>query len=295
MLKKSSDKKTRLGVKCGDCLHYDKCKHPNHEDVCVKLGVREKANAPDCFHPDFYKLNVTKSPDLLQDLAKLLSNFRPSQLRVLGFTLTRGSRIIEKYDLKFGQPVYFSLGGDYLAHYFKGVVVGCTDEHVIVSAKLKKCDTNTVGQFQRSTLLTRKQWKVKRDELMKAGKVTMSDEDKRKYKKLPIAELMDEKGRIPYVAPEEFDYEPPTVDTDPEWFERFQEKGKKKGKKGKDRGYIPITNIEDIPVRSKKKQNFDFDGEKFLADYRKKEKQQHSQKGEVKKSKRGRPKKSVKK
>lgn len=263
MLKKSSDKKIRLGVKCGDCIHYDKVKSGIHSDVCVKLGVREKANAPDCFNPDFYKLNVTKSPDVIEDLAKALRHFRPSQLRILAFTLTRGSKMIEKHGLKFGQPVYFSLGHDYLSHYFKGFVVGATDEHVIVSSKLKKCKTNTVGQFYRATLLTRTEWKVRRKNLLASGKIIMTDEDKQFHKKLPLAELLDEKGRVEVKIPEDLDYEPPTLDTaKPEWFERSQKQKKKKGKKDYERGYIPITNIEDIPVR-KKRNSFTFDSSKM--------------------------------
>lgn len=258
MLKKSSDKKIRLGIKCGDCLHYDKVCSPIHTDVCVNIGVREKANAPDCFNPDFYKLNVTKHPDVIQKIAEAISVLRPSQMRVLAFTLTRGSRALERHGVTFGQVVYFSLGADFLSHYFKGYVIGATDEHIIVSSQLKKSKKNTVGQFHKSTILFKDAWRKKKDALKEAGRIFMTDADKRMHMKLPLAELMDSKGRVPVKIPVDFDYEPPTLDKPPrEMFESSQKREKNKKK----RGLIPITNIEDIPVKRKKvRESFYFDG-----------------------------------
>lgn len=252
MIKKEKDKKVRLGIRCGDCVHYDKVK--KFDDVCVKQGVREKANAPDCFSPDVYRLNSTKNPDVFSELAAVLKKLRPSQKRILAFTLTKSSTTMERHGFYFGQTVYFSLGADYLSHYFKGYVIGADAESVIVSSKLKNCDSNTVGYFLPDTLLTRKKFKTKKKELTKANRLIMKDIEKAVMKSLPLAELIDDKGRWkdwkPEASEDDFDYEPPTLDTaPPEWFDKSQRKTNKSKKR---QGYIPITNIEDIPSRSKK-------------------------------------------
>lgn len=253
-----SDKKVRLGMKCGDCMHY--VKTPKFEKVCCELGVRDKANAPDCYSPDFYKLN-TKDKDKVSKIGYLIKDLKPSQLRILAFTLARTSKLIHEHNLKFGQTVYFSLGGEYLSHYFKGFVTGANDDFIVVSATLNKSKTVTTGQFYRSSLLTKDEFKKKKRELAEKNRLVMSPEEKSKYKNLPIAELIDKHGKVPFNAKkDDFEYEPPTLDSAPqEWFDRSQEKNRKKRKKSK--GYIPITRIEDIP-KKKSKDFFSFDASK---------------------------------
>lgn len=256
---KTTTRKVRLGMKCGDCLHYTKM--AKFEDVCCKLGVKKKANAPDCFHPDFHKLNSHKEPEKVVEISKVVSSLRPSQLRVLAFTLTKTANTLKNYGFYFGQRVYFSLGRDYLSHYFKGYVIGVNSETdtIVVSARLNKNNHSTIGQFLPTSLYDRVSFKKKKRALAKAGRLVMPDTDKLYLSKLPIGELIGPDGSLPAFEEQnfEFDYEPPTLDCAPkEWFDKSQKKGKKKAKKIK--SYRPITDLRDIPVKRKNK-NYDFD------------------------------------
>lgn len=273
MLKKEADKKVRLGVRCGDCVHYDHVKKHEFGDVCVKLGIREKANAPDCFSPNVYKLNSGKSPDVFGELSSVLKKLRPSQLRILAFTLTRGSTMMERHGFTFGQTVYFSLGHDYLSHYFKGYVIGGDSESVIIASKLKNCPENTIGYFLPDSLLTRKEFSKKKKSLVKKNRIVMTDADKGRVRSLPLAEMLDSKGRWKDWKPEDdndIGYEPPTLETaPPEWFDKVQ---RKTSKSKKNTGYIPMTSLADIPQRRKHdkptlinggNKNFEFDSETY--------------------------------
>ena len=245
---KSTTRKLRIGMKCGDCLHYTKIS--KFEDVCCKLGVSKKTNAPDCFHPDYYRLSSNKTPEKVNDIAKVVSSLRPAQLRILAFTLTKTANHLKNFGFYFGQRVYFTLGRDYLSHYFKGYVIGVNTENntLIVTARLNKDNHSTVGQFIADSLYSSKDFKKKKKSLMDKGRLVMPNTDKKYLSKLPIGELIGADGSLPKFEEKktDFDYEPPTLDCAPkEWFDKSQKKEKRKSKKVK--SFKPITRLEDIP------------------------------------------------
>lgn len=228
---KTTSRKVRLGVKCGDCLHYTRA--AKFEDVCCKLGISKRNNAPDCFHPDYYKLNSCKEPEKTKEVAKVVGSLRPSQLRVLAYTLTKNANHLKPLGFSFGQTVYFSLGRDYLSHYFKGYIIGFNTEtkHIILSARLNKDDHSTVAQFLPSSLYSRTEFKKIRKDLIKRNRVIMPNEDKKYLSKLPVGELIKKDGSLPPFEKMDFNinYEPPTLDSaPPEWLEKESKRKKKK-------------------------------------------------------------------
>lgn len=255
MLKKEGKNRVSLSLKCGDCLHYKQV--AKFETVCALQGIHEKASAPDCFSPDIYKMVDKTHPEILFELGKLVKDFGPSKLRILAYTFKTAS-IIAKHGYQFGQPVYFSLGEDYLTHYFMGYVVGATSEHVYVAARLNKCKTNTMAMFLPSALLSKPEFKKKAIELQIAKRITLPKLKHNKDKCYPAPEYLNSKGMLPDFKSEKFDYEPPTIDTaPPEWLDAQNKKTEKdrnkKGPKARQK-LIKMVDVEKVKKKKSKPQ-----------------------------------------
>lgn len=233
MLKKDSFNKVSLGMSCADCVHFQ-TGPAKFEKVCAEIGVDARSRAPDCYNPDVFKLKDIDDPEMLKDLGNLIRKFSPKQVRIMSFLLARQGGSLAKVKLKFGQPVYFSLGADYLSHYFKGYVVSASEEHVYVVSKLKKAKDNTSLTLLRTSVLTRSEYKTLESSLLEEGKVFMSDAERKKLAKLPLAELIDKKGRVPHVEQFKIDYEPPTLANAPaDWLNIYEAASESKRKKKK--------------------------------------------------------------
>ncbi len=236
MLKKDTYNKVSLGMTCADCVHFE-TGPAKFEKVCAEVGVDSRSRAPDCYTPDIFKLKDLENPELLKDLGNLIRKFSPKQSRILAFLLARQGNQLAKAKLKFGQPVYFSLGADYVSHYFKGFVLSSSEEHVYVVSKLKKAKDNTSLTLLRVSVLTKAEYKVAETKMLDEGRIFMNDKEKAACRKLPIAELLDKKGRVPHVEEYFSDYEPPTLDSAPaDWlniYEASTELRRKKKKKPK--------------------------------------------------------------
>ena len=266
MLKKTSTDKVSLGVRCGDCVHFQRGPS-KFEKTCNKLGVDAKSKAPDCFSPDVFRLNAGGSPELLGQLGRLIRDLTPGQSRILSHLLSKNGNAIHKQGFRFGQPVYFTLGHDYLSHYFKGYVIGACDDYVYVASKLNKARSNTSVTFMAQSLLSYKQYKEKEKKLLKSKKIFMSEKDKALVKKLPLAEHIDREGCVKLPEQVELEYEPPTLDTAPAaWFNIYENsiqsklrKKKPKGKKAKlgdgkftgDENYTRVGGMKARVIRSK--------------------------------------------
>lgn len=68
-----------------------------------ELGIMPFANAPEPFLPNLAKLCSNNS---MLDIAKLVSTFDSSQIRILQYLLTQVSDL-QDHNLKFGQPLYY--------------------------------------------------------------------------------------------------------------------------------------------------------------------------------------------
>lgn len=215
--------KTSIGFKCGECLHFNRL--AKFEKPCSFLGIKAFANAPSCFTPDVFKLQKT-NPDIIYQIGNIMKDFTSAEARIL-IALLRSTRTQEKYyKLKFGQPVYFCLSNDYLSNYFRGFVVGVAsqgEEQVYISSNLGKTQRANpmLGSFIRDRVLTLTEFKKRKKELIKAGKV----QDPKKI--FTPTKLTKDNAD---------DYEIPSIETAPkEWLDKLDTaKIKKKPKRDLD-------------------------------------------------------------
>jgi hypothetical protein len=139
------------------------------------------------------------------------------------------NKVYEKsYGLKFGQPVFFRLGTDYLVNYFKGYVIGVAtagEQQVFVTSDLGGDQRHkpVVATLMRDSIYTNTAFRKKRFQLEAESRYV---DPKPMYK--PVAKKVDSSYEIPSMenAPEE-------------WYASFgarlkSSKKLKRGKNGKD-------------------------------------------------------------
>jgi hypothetical protein len=211
--------KNSIGLKCGDCLNF--ALNAKFEKPCKDLGVKRFSDAPSCYSPNVYLLG-RKNPDVLHQLGLLLKDFTAQDQRVF-ISLLKQSKAFEKhYELRFGQPVYFCIGDDYLSNFYAGYCIGVAETgegQVFISSDLqgKQRGKPLVGTFIRDSVFTVTQFKKKRAQLQKADRI------------LDPKPMFATQTYTPAMA--KVDYTPPSMDTAPEaWF--YKDKPLKK--KGKD-------------------------------------------------------------
>jgi len=207
--------------RCGDCLHFKLS--AKFEKPCSQLGVKSYGAAPNCFSPNVYAM-AQKSPDLLFQIGLMFHNFTPSQARVLLSLINMNKVFVKSYGLKFGQPVYFRLGNDFLGNYFRGYVAGVAsagEQQVFVTSDLSGAQKlkPVIATLNRDSVFSVSDFKKKREELVAKGRLQDPTPLKTRPKKI------DEKYEVPSMekAPEE-------------WFNTYGAKmsSKKKLKKTKD-------------------------------------------------------------
>jgi hypothetical protein len=211
-----------IGFKCGDCLHHEK--YPRYEQPCSKLGVTNKADAPECFTPNAFAFGSI-SPDVLCQLGLILNAFTASQQRVL-LGILKNSNAFRKYGFAFGQPVFFHVGNDYLGNYCKGFVIGVVSHGeplVFITSDLgsrKSKQPVTLALFPDSVISVT-DFVKKRNQLVQQDKIND-----------PALARKRKKAGLEKATPE---YDPPTMESVPaSWFDAYskpRDDGKKKGKK----------------------------------------------------------------
>ena len=199
-------KSTLQKFRCGECLHHKQLAHPTQGSVCSKLGVPSSNEAPRCFSPD-----VTQLVDGNEDLATLALMFggmSAKQRRAFLAVLLTNTK---KRPYPIGQKLYFrAVGGDYIANYLAGFVMGYTSTGQVILCGTP--DNRTRGSMylaymDEENLLIPHLWRKKRQELFVKGK------------------LQDPRNPLQKVKKVDVDYEPPTLDTAPkEWKEKTQKK-----------------------------------------------------------------------
>lgn len=210
-----------INQRCGDCLHFKLS--AKFEKPCSQLGIKSFGAAPPCFSPNVYTM-AQKSPDLLYQVGLLFHNFTPSQSRVLLSLLNMNKIFTKSYKLKFGQPVFFRLGNDYLSNYFKGYVVGVAtagDQQVFVTSDLSGSQKlkPVIATLARNSVFSVTEFKKKREDLVASGRLQDPQPLKTKVKK-----------------PVDSKYEVPSMEKAPsEWFDTYGARlsSAKKLKKGK--------------------------------------------------------------
>ena len=218
----SNSPKQTLGMRCGECLHFKKGP-PKFHSVCINLGVQSFAKAPNCFTPNVALLN-TVSHDIVSQLGLIAKDLSPVQLRLLSYVFKHAG-VLRKVELKFGQPIFFSLGSDYLSHYFRGYVLHVSDDrdYVFVTSCLNKTKYQTFLTLPIASVLKGMAFKETRKRLVQSGRISLKS-DTKYTGKLPLAELLSATGCLLYSRRNEVvdaDYIPPTLETAPaEWLNR---------------------------------------------------------------------------
>jgi len=201
----ASSKSLEDAFKCGECLHFTQSCHPRREAVCKTLGVRAFALAPACFTPDVTKI-ITNTEQFVV-LASIFNSYTAQQKRILLGTLRGNKTTKGTKTLKFGTKVYLKTGKDVLNSYYCAYVVGYTScgELILAGSADRRSAGSTFFAYLKTTegLLTPKEWKLKRAELV--SRSAFDDTTNRKDSALHDKYL---------------DYEVPTIDTNPEMFER---------------------------------------------------------------------------
>lgn len=237
VVKNKSNKKTETSVaRCGDCIHY-KRGPKKFDDKCKNLEVHKDRKAPPCFSPDTFRL-TKRNPEILEQLGELTKDMSARELRLISHLFGQTSKLIEKKLFHFGQPVYFSLGSDYLTHYFKGFVINNEDNNVQISATLRRARKNTHICIPEDRVLTYDEFQEKAQQLVADGRSYFDISELKYWKNIPLPDKMDKKGRVKIEVKEDIDYEAPTIDKAPEEFTE-----KKKRKKKKEKMYHEVEKI----------------------------------------------------
>lgn len=245
---KNKTKRNSGSVRCGDCVHY-KRGPKKFDDKCKNLEVHKDRRAPSCFSPDTFRL-TKRNPEVLEKIGELTKNMSARELRLVSHLFGQLSKLKEKKLFHFGQPVYFSLGSDYLTHYFKGFVIANEDSNVQISATLRRARKNTHICIPEDRVLSYEEFQEKAKQLVKDGRGYFDISELKYWKNLPLPDKMDKKGRVKIEVKEEIDYEAPTIDKAPE------ELVEKKPKKKRERLYHEVEKItsgEIISLTKKRK------------------------------------------
>lgn len=209
MLKKdvlgaASAKSLEDTFKCGECLHFATTCHSARDAVCSKLGVRAFALAPKCFTPNVAALFGNAEQFVV--LSSILNGYNTKQRRIL-LGLLRGNKTTSgnpKY--RFGTKLYIKMGQDVLNSYYCGYVVGYTSSGEIILCG--NADRKSAGRsffaYLKTTddLLTSKEWKVKKQELIASGRISST-----------------RTRGTPAHLEKYLNYEVPTIDTNPDLFD----------------------------------------------------------------------------
>ncbi len=221
-----------LQMTCGSCLYHSGV--ALYSKPCHELGVEDYALAPKCFRPNVHMLVQQVDGDFIAQLGRKCSHLPSDALRLLAYTLS-GIAAIQESGFKFGQPVYFSLGGDYISHYFKGVLVALQDDVATISATLNKAKSPTLIMAPVDSILTKSQWRVKLAKLANLGRLKSDVTVKTKQ---CLAEILTYEGTLSddWLAEvqrnQQLDeiYEPPTIDSAPDaLIAAFRKDKEKKG------------------------------------------------------------------
>ena len=208
--------KATIGLKCGDCIHFKR--NPKFEKPCSQLGTKHFANAPACYSPDPYILS-SQAPDVLYKLGMLLNGLSVKETRVFLSIVKQNGDLEKNYKLKFGQPVFFRIGNDYLSNYFRGFVLGAShdgDDQIYVTSDMdrKQRKQPLIATLMRSSVFTMSEWTKKKAKLLA---------DKKTQDPSPLFSVQKIKTKIDDL------YVPQSLETAPaDWFNKVDGRPKRK-------------------------------------------------------------------
>jgi hypothetical protein len=213
-----------VGFKCGECLHFKQL--ARFEKVCSQLAVKHYADAPTCFSPNAWLLKK-QDPNTLFQLGLMLNSMTGPEVKTLMGLMMNQSMLIKRYGLKFGQPVFFCLGSDYLSNYFRGFVIGggaYGEDTVHISSTLNMAQRKHPMQAMlgRDSVYTNVEFKKQKAKLIKADRIVDPK---------PLF------SPTPTVIKDPVNHVPVSMDTaPPEWFDKTVKRPKIKSVLGAQNG-----------------------------------------------------------
>lgn len=157
-------------MKCGECLHFQKCALPSKGALCESLGIKRYMRAPSCFTPDYSK--VVFNADSFRLLSSYLSGLSYSQKKILIAMLRMGPK---SKQLEIGTKCYLCIGQDYLSNYFASYVVGYTSGgQLVVAGDPAKSRGRVFFAYliDDKSVLYEQSWIRKKKELFRSGRLT---------------------------------------------------------------------------------------------------------------------------
>lgn len=220
---------SHINVKCGTCQFFrEGPPHPKFGSLCEKLGVREYAEAPNCYSP--VAIKIVRADVDVSEIGKHLRHLNSDQMQVIGQLITQAAAL-EQLRLKFGQPVYVNLGSnDYLTNYYKGYVLGVIQvdgaDLVYVSSDLTFEQTNdpefrSLLRLNPESLMTGPQFKAHREKLVASGRLESPPSNKT-GPGMPLTQWLRLEDRPMPKDGATATYDPPSIDTAPQaWLDPF--------------------------------------------------------------------------
>lgn len=211
---KVSQKMKASSLRCGDCIHFSRGPK-KYDSLCSKLGVLKERQAPSCFSPNTKTLVSRRVP--IEQLGEMIQSMTGSQLRILAHVLKDAAGVKET-KFSFGQLVYVSIGGDYLAHYFKAYVVGydLKTDSLQLAARIKNTRRQTGIEVKADRVLSPADFEVHAQKLIERDRLAQNKSELMYYRWLMLPERMDKKGRVKLKVSEVLDFDAiPTIDNPP--------------------------------------------------------------------------------
>ena len=195
---KVSKKNLKSSFRCGECLHFKQKARHDKEDICINLGVRSVGIAPSCFTPNV--LEIASDENEMLQLAFLWNSFSYRKRRILTAILMSKPK---GRKFRIGTKIYFrAVGKDYLSNYLAGYVLGYSSsgELMVSGSPDKNSKGNAyIAMFTSdNSVMTYKEFKIKKQELIKDGRIEDPKSPLLKIRKSMVV-----------------DYEPPTIDKSP--------------------------------------------------------------------------------
>lgn len=217
MLKKTiSTSVAAIRTNCGTCLHFKRTPLFGGKP-CVEHGVLKFAYAPSCYKPDVHSLIDKTNPDLFPLLGRHLAKLDPEKALALAHILSQAAETFRLTGFRFGQPVFFTLGGEYLTHFFRGYVLSAIDDgYLNITSTLHDAPSPTLVTLPVESVLTKRAWAEKISQLVAADRIKASPPPSAR-KKQWVVDILTYQGTvdIPKSAVDD-GYTPPTIDTAPD-------------------------------------------------------------------------------
>ena len=153
-----------LNVRCGSCIFFKDRAYPAFKKPCHEIGVKKSSRPCTKYYASPFLF--MKDSEGFKMLETLTSKFEKDLSGLVG--MLNQVLLTKRYGFSFGQTVYVKMiGEDYLQNYAKATVISANHESVYVQGK----KFAKGGTYLHGSVLTEDQWKRKKRNLVKHGRI----------------------------------------------------------------------------------------------------------------------------